>query len=79
MNCQFCKTPLTQQPGANTCARCFEYLDMTTGLPDLEYAHKCEAVAEDEDVDPTPYEHDEDDPYPDRVMVDASGRPHYEP
>jgi hypothetical protein len=24
-------------------------------------------------------ERDEDDPYPDRVMVDAQGRPHYEP
>jgi hypothetical protein len=24
-------------------------------------------------------ERDEDDPYPDRVMVDASGKPHYEP
>jgi hypothetical protein len=24
-------------------------------------------------------EHDEDDSYPDRVMVDATGKPHYEP
>ena len=24
-------------------------------------------------------ERDEDDPYPDRVMVDAEGKPHYEP
>lgn len=47
MNCQFCKTPLTQQPGANTCARCFEYLDLTTGLPDLEYARKCENDAKE--------------------------------
>lgn len=68
MTCQFCRKPLTQ-PGANTCARCFEYLDLTTGLRDLEYARKCEEANE----------RDEDDPYPDRVMVDAAGRPHYEP
>jgi hypothetical protein len=29
--------------------------------------------------EPAPVEHDEDDPYPNRVMVDAAGRPHYEP
>lgn len=35
---------------------------------------------EPEDEEPeTVSERDEDDPYPDRVMVDASGKPHYEP
>jgi hypothetical protein len=38
-----------------------------------------EAEPEEPDEEPEPVEHDEDDPYPDRVMVDAQGRPHYEP
>jgi hypothetical protein len=40
----------------------------------------CTAYLYQPDEEPeTVSERDEDDPYPDRVMVDAEGKPHYEP